>query len=1051
MRIGHVLLSLVVARSTEGAPTQALVIASLDGVITMHDPWTGEPRDWIQTGGPVVSTSASSSQPGQDKIVPTLDGSLFFEDEDGRLVEFPFTVLEVTSSPTPYHFCEKSEGGPGPCSLLTGERTWAIFALDVEQGTVRWVHSEGNTVDIENSTRSRSVQHWERPRQRGEPVLLQRDRFVIRAIDAHSGVEAWNVSLSHFAAVGRTAPNVQAGARQIGDQSAPSLPLLRWGDDTNQVLHAVHPDTGEDLWQRSMSSEVVGVFGADASRGWLELAVPEAPLEHGRCISAGGDPSLPSSGCELQLAEEAGVPQLHWSYSAGSEFGWFRGKSLVALQRQLKQDMGHAVGLADRSISPDLLPPAEDFQESNDSSPNSSDALESGINRTRDMVTHEGLFLTWATIAAVVVILILIVVMLFIWRPVRECPSAPASPEVGPLQHRSSPMLGCQAPEHLDLGRHDRAPSLPPCRRGADDCSEGARQRSSSASGGARSPPRRPEPVQRKRMSPTAEGPPDKPGRRRAMSESSSPHHERAASTPAADETDSIIRQAAVCDRYRTEFEEAEMLGSGGFGRVFRCHKKIEEIDYAVKQIPLSSDQKYRTTMKRMLREVKVLARLDHHNIVRYFQAWVEKSRDDGEDGLESDSGPDSAGVARDLQSSCAAGMDETELSLAARHKPYDARVCGDDTTQQSWGTMGGDESSFGGFQWDRGSSRSEVVASPSRRQHRSRHSQAPSRRKADKSKSQQDFDLVLFIQMQFCPQQTLHHMLAKPRRQVDVAAMLGLFEQVTNGIKYVHECQLIHRDLKPSNIFLLEGSRIKIGDFGLATKLGDAIGTEDLMSVCPSEGLSRGVGTYIYASPEQRGGQDYSNKTDIFSLGIILFELLNKGWETSMGRMLDLEELSAQNRLPNSWKEGSDLPEIKFLLEEMIRQDPALRPAAAEVHDRIEAFQGKNRISPPTQGAGGASVVLRVEATSNNGIGVVHLVKEVMKSMHGNVKCLRYGFRSGKEEERDEVPTKESEFDVMEFALSYEKLYEETLVDKVKALPNVKNARITRCYFNSD
>mmetsp|Transcript_25743 Transcript_25743/g.66301 ORF Transcript_25743/g.66301 Transcript_25743/m.66301 type:complete len:970 (-) Transcript_25743:613-3522(-) len=958
MRIGHVLSSLVVARSTEGGPIQALVIASLDGAITMYDPWTGEPMDWIQTGGPVVSTSASSSEPGQDKIVPTLDGSLFFEDEDGRLMAFPFTVLDVTSSPTPFHFCEKSEGGHGPCSLLTGERTWAIFALDVEQGTVRWVHSEGNTVDIENSTRSRSVQHWERPAQRGEPVLLQRDRFVIRAIDAHSGVEAWNVSLSHFAAVGRTAPGVQAGARQIGDQSAPPLPLLRWGDDTNQVLQAFHPDTGEDLWQRSMPSEVVGIFGADATRGWLELPVPEAPVGHGRCIAAGSDPSLPSSGCELQLAEEARVPQLHWSYSAGCGFGLFRGRSLVELQRQIQHAIGHTVGLGGRSNPPELLPPAEDFQaivDDSDSLPNSSDGLEIGINRTRDMVTNEGLFLTWATITAVVLGVVLLVVTVFLWRPVRECQSTPASPEVGPLQQSSAPSLGCRAPEHLDLGRPDRSPSSPPCRRGTEDSSEGARQRSSSASGGSRSPPKRPDPPgQRKRMTPAAECPPDKPNRRRAVSESSSPQHERVISTPVADETDAIIRQAAVCDRYRTEFEEAEMLGSGGFGRVFRCHKKIEEIDYAVKQIPLSSDLQYRPTMRRMLREVKVLARLDHHNIVRYFQAWVEQSRDD-EDEADSDSGADSEGIARDLQSSCAAGMDETELSLAARHRPFDARVSMDDTTQQSWGTIGGDDSSFGGFQWDRGSSRSEVAASPNRRQHRSRHSQQSGRRKTDKSRSKQDYyDLVLFIQMQFCPQQTLHHMLAKPRQHVEVAPMLGLFEQITNGIKYVHECQLIHRDLKPSNIFLLEGSRIKIGDFGLATKLGDTIGTEELVSTCDSEGLSKGVGTYIYASPEQRGGQDYSNKTDIFSLGIILFELLNKGWETAMGRVLDLEQLSTHNRLPSSWKEGSDLPEIKFLLEEMIRKDPSLRPAAAEVHDRIEAFQGKKSHQPADSGCRG-------------------------------------------------------------------------------------------------
>lgn len=72
--------------------------------------------------------------------------------------------------------------------------------------------------------------------------------------------------------------------------------------------------------------------------------------------------------------------------------------------------------------------------------------------------------------------------------------------------------------------------------------------------------------------------------------------------------------------RLRTEFIEGSKLGRGGFGTVYKCRNRLDGHDYAVKKIRLSSDARWRQQLAKVLREVKILALLDHPNIVRYYQ-----------------------------------------------------------------------------------------------------------------------------------------------------------------------------------------------------------------------------------------------------------------------------------------------------------------------------------------------------------------------------------------------------------------------------------------------
>jgi len=104
----------------------------------------------------------------------------------------------------------------------------------------------------------------------------------------------------------------------------------------------------------------------------------------------------------------------------------------------------------------------------------------------------------------------------------------------------------------------------------------------------------------------------------------------------------------------------------------------------------------------------------------------------------------------------------------------------------------------------------------------------------------------------------------------LDLAARLGLFLQVLAAVEHAHKHLIVHRDLKPSNILVDGDGQVKLLDFGIAKLLGDA------ESGAPLTQQIGGAMTPLYAAPEQIRGQAISTLTDVFSLGVVLHELLS-------------------------------------------------------------------------------------------------------------------------------------------------------------------------------
>jgi len=370
--------------------------------------------------------------------------------------------------------------------------------------------------------------------------------------------------------------------------------------------------------------------------------------------------------------------------------------------------------------------------------------------------------------------------------------------------------------------------------------------------------------------------------------------------------------EAGRWSRYDRDFETLRLLGHGNYGVVYESRNRLDGRRYAVTKIVLRhlsatetaddarSDQQLVASFVRdsdayawrwMLREVRAMATIrDNDNVVRYHQSWLELS--DSVDQLSSDSGSSGSGE------------------------------------------------------------RSEGGDGPA---------------------------LILCIQMQLCEGQTLGEALRARDRKgepLPLQLVVGVLGQMLAGVEHIHEEGFLHRDLKPGNVFLTrptatgsnegdDGSlTVLIGDLGLAAELpsdrparrSEAVTEAGGARETDEKSLSTGVGTWSYAAPEQRakGGGDAAveARSDVFSCGVVLFEMLHPGFATQMQRAMALAELRDRRQLPDEMLAlcapepatvggvGGAVRKLRRCLGElaleMTAPQPADRPTVAEARRRL-------------------------------------------------------------------------------------------------------------------
>jgi Serine/threonine protein kinase len=1215
--------SMTYAADSHDGSNSAIIISTVDGVIYTLDAYSGNLRGMVQSGGPLVSQPDSQwnenefedDYDAQDdltdegfEIIPGLDGTLYSYSLSENLRQLPVTIRDIMDH-GPISTCtdgEEDELEEEKCGLVMGQVSSKLIALDPLHGTVQWIHQTNTNANFGAKKKGKS-----------KVVLLQREDFNVKHIDAETGTEGWKVHLGSIKAlelpktnkkrtnnnraVFRIRPsldiqvemkkNHKAGSRKnLSGNSEPRFfdqpfPLVAFGDD-GLTIYLVD-EMRNLLWMRRFESTIASVYGVGGDLNWVDLHVTDFVTDvenHSKYAGLldsyvdfhGGDSQYlddmqdmaithnsqsitntahPLTAVPLKTSGVSGkesLPRLPSSNEAddyvceNDDFYAFLGQHLSSLfvATTARKNYLDYYDEEDDDYFGDM---DEDDQENGlilrqEDIPFLKEILSKYHAMNMSHKTEHGLFLTWKVVAISLVCILVVVVIgarLVYVRKKRHW-MLQSSPNFHPSLSNESkpssfllsqqnvvsntdmiPLLNLERAHTSDSNHLKRENfSLSPVIRSAslpelELHSKGSREENNLFSlgqgridnGGKDERSSRSSFAQKQIVTSLTKDAIDAPGK-----------WANSQSMEGVSNIDGIplVRYS----RYRSEFHEISPLGKGGFGTVFKCKNALDGREYAVKKVLIRShlDSKghlpaqFSQKLEKVLREVKILALLDHMNIVRYYTAWLEVET---EERVGSETPKSHPLVSKAMSSDFLAGSctyDDLSNSaffndsMSPSRKTNSLSPHNKNNVQGNplgWNTfpLGFDESSLGcesmqkksyrvlsngasfsslksdddlGFTFERRSSfkgsskhfykhegshsyqdnlstiedkvidddvisscesesssadslsetdterlnvtkgtRNNTCITDYQENHSNQSVPAYAASSNDVVKYQRH---ILYIQMQLS-QKTLLDYFQTRKGAPDIPISLRMFCHIVRGVQHVHEKGLIHRDLKPSNCFMDDSNVVKIGDFGLSRESGtqyddveevEINATTSGVEISMGQDNTAGVGTSSYASPEQISGSDYDSSSDVYSLGIILFELCYP-MHTGMERFKVFEGIRRRcSVFPDKWHStvANTFPSLHSLLVCMLSHDPKERPTASEVASRIESLLSEYTVHSLDHSSQSDGIIfLRVEAEDSEG--ALEKTMKIITDSTPTIQIHQYGLRS------------KGSKNIMEFALS--------------------------------
>ena len=202
-----------------------------------------------------------------------------------------------------------------------------------------------------------------------------------------------------------------------------------------------------------------------------------------------------------------------------------------------------------------------------------------------------------------------------------------------------------------------------------------------------------------------------------------------------------------------------------------------------------------------------------------------------------------------------------------------------------------------------------------------------------------------MFIVMEFLDGQTLKHRISGKPLPFD--EMLELAIQIADALRAAHSGGIIHRDIKPANLFVTNQGNAKILDFGLAKFAPIAEGggvstmptaTVDMLLTSPGSA----VGTIAYMSPEQARGEELDARTDLFSFGVVLYEMAT-GRMAFPGNSAAVIHDGILNRTPVAASQTNEglPPKLDEIIGKALKKEPQLRyQSAAEIRTELQRLK---------------------------------------------------------------------------------------------------------------